>query len=106
MMILNIGNAFSQTSLTESVSSTIHENQIGIGMGVFNLGLFIAQELGTSVAAKLLDVSFLNFPFHPFFLTEQSFAYTNVTLFMLEIILYSAFMYFFVSRRAIVENFV
>ncbi|MXQ54975.1 MFS transporter [Shimazuella alba] len=98
-MVLNIGNAFSQTSLTESVSSTLHENQIGIGMGVFNLGLFFAQALGTSVAAKLLDVSFLNFPFHPFVLKEQSFVYANVTLFLLMIILYSAFMYFLFSQR-------
>ncbi|QYR19678.1 MFS transporter [Paenibacillus sp. sptzw28] len=97
--VMNLGYAFSQTSITESVSSTLRGNQIGIGMGLFSLGMFIAQALGTAVAAKLLDSSMIAFPLHPFVMGTQSLSYVNLTLLMILVILYSVFMYFLFSRR-------
>ncbi|SFB62856.1 MFS transporter, DHA2 family, metal-tetracycline-proton antiporter [Cohnella sp. OV330] len=100
LVVMNMGYAFSQTSITESVSSTLRGNQIGIGMGLFSLGMFIAQALGTAMAAKLLDVSFLAFPLHPFVMEKQSLVYVNLTLLMILVILCISFMYFLFSRRA------
>lgn len=100
LVVMNMGYAFSQTSITESVSSTLQGNLIGIGMGLFSLGMFIAQALGTAAAAKLLDVSFLVFPLHPFVTRQQSLLYGNLTLILIMIIVCSAFMYFFFSRHA------
>ncbi|NHN34766.1 MFS transporter [Paenibacillus agricola] len=100
LVVMNMGYAFSQTSITESVSSTLRGNQIGISMGLFSLGMFIAQALGTAMAAKLLDVSFLAFPLHSFVMEKQSLVYVNLTLLMILVILCSSFMYFLFSRRA------
>lgn len=52
------------------------------------------------MAAKLLDVSFLGFPLHPFVMGKQSLLYVNLTLILILVILYSSFMYFLFSRRA------
>lgn len=100
LVVMNMGYAFSQTSITESVSSTLRGHQIGIGMGLFSLGMFIAQALGTAIAAKLLDVSSLAFPLHPFVMGKQSLVYVNLTLLMILVIVCSSFMYFLFSRRA------
>ncbi|MBW7452905.1 MFS transporter [Paenibacillus sepulcri] len=100
LVVMNTGYAFAQTSITESVSSTLHRDQIGIGMGIFSLGMFIAQALGTAVAAKLLDGSFLTFQLHPFVVGKQPLLFVNLTLLMILVILCNSFMYFLFSRRA------
>ncbi|MFC5405749.1 hypothetical protein [Cohnella soli] len=99
LIVMNIGYAFSQTSITESVSSTLSEDRIGIGMGIFSLGMFIAQAVGTAVAAKLLDDSLLTLPLHPFVDRQEQLSYANLTLLMILVVLCSTFMYYLFSRR-------
>ncbi|WP_409342880.1 MFS transporter [Paenibacillus sp. MBLB4367] len=99
LAVINIGYAFTQTSITESVSSTLREDRIGIGMGLFSLSLFIAQALSTAAAAKLLDVSFLDFALHPFATGKQSYLYANLSLLLLVVIACSSLLYFVFSRR-------
>lgn len=100
LAIVNIGYAFSQTSITEGVSSTLCEDRIGVGMGMFSLGLFIAQALGTAAAAKLLDVSFLAFPLHPLASGKEAQLYANLSLLLLLVIFCSLLLYVLFSRRA------
>lgn len=100
LVVMNMGYAFSQTSITESVSSTLHGSQIGIGMGLFSLGMFIAQALGIAAAAKLLEGSLLALPLHPLVTRQQSLLYVNLTLLLVLVIACSIVMYFFFTRYA------
>lgn len=55
LALLYAGLAFAQTSLTETITRTLPNHQVGIGMGFFGLSAGVASAIGTAVFSKLLS---------------------------------------------------
>ena len=61
-MVLNyIGFAFVQTALVNAVSQTLPIEDMGVGMGVFNLAGTLAGAIGAAIVGKLLASKVLDF---------------------------------------------
>lgn len=62
-MVLNyVGFAFVQTALVNAVSQTLPIEDMGVGMGVFNLAGTLAGAIGAAIVGKLLASKILDFP--------------------------------------------
>lgn len=61
-MVLNyVGFAFVQTALVNAVSQTLPIEDMGVGMGVFNLAGTLAGAIGAAIVGKLLASKVLDF---------------------------------------------
>ena len=78
LLLTNVGFAFFQTALANSVSQTLGQHETGIGMGVFNLVGIISGALGTALVGKVLDGGWLEKPFLP--TVSQGYTYSNLML--------------------------
>ncbi|HVZ80253.1 MAG TPA: MFS transporter [bacterium] len=78
LLLTNVGFAFFQTALINSVSRTLGPQETGIGMGVFNLVAIISGALGTALVGKVLDGGWLDHPFLP--TLSRGHAYGNLML--------------------------
>ncbi|MCK9907321.1 hypothetical protein MXD63_45900, partial [Frankia sp. Cpl3] len=65
LLLVNSGYAFVQSSLANIVSGTLPREQMGVGMGLFQLTNFMSGALGGAISAKLLDHSTAGVPFNP-----------------------------------------
>jgi DHA2 family metal-tetracycline-proton antiporter-like MFS transporter len=78
LLLTNVGFAFFQTAMANSVSQTLGQHETGIGMGVFNLVGIISGALGTALVGKVLDGGWLETPFLP--TVSQGYTYSNLML--------------------------
>jgi DHA2 family metal-tetracycline-proton antiporter-like MFS transporter len=56
LVICYAGFSFLQSSLAHTVSSTLPREQMGIGMGMYNLALFMSGAFSAALIGKLLDL--------------------------------------------------
>jgi DHA2 family metal-tetracycline-proton antiporter-like MFS transporter len=61
MLLLYMGFALFQTSMINSVSQTLSNEETGAGMGVFNLATIISGVVGTALVGRILDAKWLDF---------------------------------------------
>ena len=95
LILLYIGFSFIQTALTESVTHILPVNQIGVGMGLFNMTATISGALVTALVAKAMELELFAFPFHPLIMDSHAFLYSNLILILSFLIVMSALLYFF-----------
>lgn len=80
LLLVNSGYAFVQSSLANIVSGTLPREQMGVGMGLFQLTNFMSGALGGAISAKLLDHSTAGVPFNPFSAVPEAAGYSNLYL--------------------------
>lgn len=57
LVVCYAGFSFLQSSLAHTVSSTLPREQMGIGMGMYNLALFMSGAFSAALIGKLLDLA-------------------------------------------------
>jgi len=96
LIMMYIGFSFVQTALTESVTQILPMEQIGVGMGLFNMTSIISGAVVTALVAKLMEKKLLAFPLHPLLSDSQSFVYGNLIL-LLACVVMGSVVYYFLS---------
>lgn len=99
LLMTYIGFSFIQTGMINSVSQTLPEAEIGIGMGVFNLVGIISGAIGTAVVGKSLSEKWLNFSLLPSVTVPAGYAYSNLMLMFAAVILAGGVLYFLSYRQ-------
>ncbi|TVY08482.1 MFS transporter [Paenibacillus cremeus] len=95
LILMYIGFSFLQTALTESVTQILPVQQIGVGMGFFNMTSTLAGALVTPMVAKAMDKELFAFRFHPLLSDARAYLYGNLILILSLIVIVSALMYFY-----------
>jgi DHA2 family metal-tetracycline-proton antiporter-like MFS transporter len=98
MLLIYVGFALFQTAMVNAISLALPPQDIGVGMGLFNLVSILAGAIGTALVAKILDGGWLDFAFLP--LASKGFAYSNLLVVFALIALLGAALYFRGDRRA------
>lgn len=94
LIMMYIGFSFVQTALTESVTQILPAQQIGVGMGLFNMTATLAGAVVTALVAKAIEKELFAFPFHPFISDSHAYLYGNLILMTCLVVVASALLYF------------
>lgn len=93
LLLTYVGFSLFQTAMINSVSQTLPEEETGVGMGVFNLIATISGAVGTAIAGKLLDGKWLEFSFLPTITASKGYAYSNLLLLFLLVLVAGGMLY-------------
>lgn len=93
LILMYIGLSFVQTALTESVTQILPTQQIGVGMGLFNMMSIISGAFVTSLVAKSMEQELFAFKLHPAVSDAQAYLYANMILFLSLAVMASAILY-------------
>ncbi|MEW9673994.1 MFS transporter [Ammoniphilus sp. 3BR4] len=101
LVICYLGFSTIQSSLANSVSHTLAREQIGVGMGIYNLFFFMAGAFRSTIAGKILDDSGAGARLNPWAFFEEGAVNSNLYLVFLAIILISlaVFSFTFPTQR-------
>jgi DHA2 family metal-tetracycline-proton antiporter-like MFS transporter len=94
LIMMYIGFSFVQTALTESVTQILPVQQIGVGMGLFNMISTISGAVVTALVAKATEQELFAFPLNPFISNSHAYIYGNLILFLAFVVMASALLYF------------
>ncbi|CAM4238553.1 MFS transporter [Paenibacillus alkaliterrae] len=76
----NVGQTFMQIAMSNTISTTLAKEQIGVGMGLMSLLNFISGAMTTSVIGKMLDAKETSLQLNPFAVNEGANLYSNIFL--------------------------
>ena len=99
LILMYIGLSFVQTALTESVTQIMPVEQIGVGMGLFNMTSIISGAVVTALVAKAMKQELFAFRFHPFISDPHAYMYANLLLFLCLVVIASGLLYFLAFRK-------
>ncbi|MGZ4106351.1 MAG: MFS transporter [Tumebacillaceae bacterium] len=94
LVFMYIGFSFVQTALTESVTQILPVDQIGVGMGLFNMTATISGAIVTALVAKAMEQNLFAFPLHPLISDPQAYMYANLILILCLVVIASTLLYF------------
>ncbi len=80
MLLVYVGFALFQTAMVNAVSQTLPPEEMGVGMGLFNLVGILSGAIGTAIVGKLLGSGLLDFSLLPFASAPKSFVYSNLMI--------------------------
>ena len=92
MLLIYVGFALFQTALVDAISQTLSPQEMGVGMGLFNLMGILSGAIGTALVGRILGAGWLDFPFLS--LASRGFAYSNLMLAFIPICLLGVAFYF------------
>jgi len=95
-----MGFALFQTSIAHMVSSTLPREQLGVGMGVYNLFFFMSGAFSAAFIGKLLDISRDHAPINPLTATVSAGPYSNLFLLLGAVLLCAALLFYVTLRSA------
>jgi DHA2 family metal-tetracycline-proton antiporter-like MFS transporter len=98
LIICYSGFALLQSSLPHAVSIELHKEQIGIGMGIYNLFFFISGAFSTAVIGRLLDPGIAGFCINPLNLCVQGWIYSNIFFLLAIVVTVAALIFYFTFR--------
>ena len=96
LVLCYMGFSLLQSSFAHVVSSTLPADQLGIGMGVYNLFFFMSGAFSAAFIGKLLDISKDITPINPLTVTLSAGPFSNLFL-LLALIVFSAASFFYVT---------
>jgi len=99
LILMYIGFSFMQTALAESITQILPNDQIGVGMGFYNMTATISGAVVTALIAKAMEQELFAIPLHPFNTDSQSYVYSNLILVLSVVVVVSAFLYFVTFGR-------
>ena len=92
-----------QSSLAHTVSSVLPKEELGIGMGMYNLFFFMSGAFSAAVVGKFLDVSKGQAPVNPLAITFSGGPYSNLNL-LIAAIVGLALLLFYMTFRGVPEK--
>lgn len=87
LVLCYAGFSFLQSSLAHTVSDTLPKEQMGIGMGIYNLSTFLAGAFNAALIGKVLDHTKGHSPINPLTSVAAAGPYSNLFLFLAVIVL-------------------
>ncbi|MET3699716.1 DHA2 family metal-tetracycline-proton antiporter-like MFS transporter [Bacillus oleivorans] len=104
LILANIGQTFMQVVMQNTVSRTLSDEQVGIGMGFFTMMNFIAGSAATTLMGKVLDLT-ASVHFNPLQVFDHATVYSNAffilfVILVLVVVLYTAFIKFSTEPEA------
>ena len=100
MLLVYVGFALFQTAMVNAISQTLPPDEMGVGMGLFNLVGIISGAIGTAVVAKALAGRWLDFSILPYGSPPASYEYSNLMLAFALVAVLGGALYFRASARA------
>lgn len=94
LIVMYIGFSLLQTALAESITQIMPPDQIGVGMGFFNMTSILSGAVVTALVAKALEQKLFAFPLHPFVFHADSYQYGNLILLLSLVVIGSAILYY------------
>ncbi|MCY9697315.1 MFS transporter [Paenibacillus alginolyticus] len=94
LIMMYIGFSFMQTALTETITQILPVQQIGVGMGFFNMTSTISGAVVTALVAKVMEKELLAFPLHPLISDSHAYLYGNLILILCLVVIASTLLYF------------
>ncbi|MFM1650734.1 MFS transporter [Brevibacillus sp. B_LB10_24] len=104
LIMMYIGFSFLQTALAESVTQILPADQIGIGMGFYNMTSTISGAVVTALVAKAMEQKLFAFPLHPLISDAHAYVYGNLILFLSFIVLAVALFYLFSFGKKVPQS--
>ena len=80
LIVCYVGFSFMQSSLAHTVSGTLPRNQMGVGMGMYNLFFFMSGAFSAALIGRVLDVTKGHAPVNPLAAGEIAGPYSNLFL--------------------------
>lgn len=80
MLLTYVGFALFQTAIVNAISQTLPSEEMGVGMGLFNLIGTLSGAIGAAVVGRIIDGAWLEFPILPFPSPASGYAYANLAL--------------------------
>ncbi|MBW1785349.1 MAG: MFS transporter [Deltaproteobacteria bacterium] len=105
LILCYIGFTLLQSSFAHMVSSTLPADQMGAGMGMYNLFFFMAGALSTACTGKMLDISEGQSPLNPLAIVASSGPYSNLYLLLAAVVFLALFFFFAVFRKSARHDF-
>ncbi|WP_216829728.1 MFS transporter [Alkalihalobacterium elongatum] len=91
---------FFQTAIASLISCVLPENQIGIGMGIFNLFNFMSSAIGAAIIGKILDYSTIGVSINPFVKeTGEVATYSNIFIGMGFLVVLNGLFFYLATRK-------
>ena len=100
LILCYIGFTLLQSSFAHMVSTTLPGDQMGIGMGMYNLFFFMAGALSAACTGKMLDVSEGRSPLNPLAVVPSAGAYSNLYIMLTAVVFLALFIFFIVFRKS------
>ena len=95
-----MGFSLFQASIAHKVSSTLPRDQLGVGMGVYNLFFFMSGAFSAAFIGKLLDISRYHAPINPLTAAVSAGPYSNLFLLLGAVLLCAAWLFYMTLRNA------
>jgi DHA2 family metal-tetracycline-proton antiporter-like MFS transporter len=94
LILCYIGFSLIQSSIAHKVSTTLPSDQLGIGMGIYNLVFFMSGAFSAAVIGKMLDISQHHPPLNPLAMIISSGPYSNLFLLLAVSVLLAALLFY------------
>ncbi|MBD2843670.1 MFS transporter [Paenibacillus sp. IB182496] len=96
LILCMVSFPFFQASTASLVSTTLPADQIGVGMGIYNLCNFMAGAFGGAIIGRILDFGLRGAPFNPFSFAEGGESvYSNLFLGITALTVLNAIIFYF-----------
>ncbi len=99
LVLCYVGFSLMQSSIAYKVSLTLPIDQLGVGMGIYNLFFFMSGAFSASVIGKLLDISKQNSALNPLAIVAHAGSYSNLFLLLAASVLCAALLFYLTFRR-------
>jgi DHA2 family metal-tetracycline-proton antiporter-like MFS transporter len=94
LILGNLGQTFMQIALSKTVSGTLAKAQIGVGMGLFSMNMFISGAVSATLVGKILDFGEPMIRLNPLLGDRAGLAYSNI-FFVFAILIIAVFFLFY-----------
>nr|WP_272945275.1 MFS transporter [Paenibacillus gorillae] len=100
LTLITVGYAFAYGPLFTGAISTLNQNEMGTGIGLFNFTCYLSNALGISLSGILLN-SNISKTIHIFNVNEKLGVYTNAFLFFAITALIGTIVYYVSTRKQV-----
>jgi DHA2 family metal-tetracycline-proton antiporter-like MFS transporter len=97
LIVCYAGFSFLQSSMAHTISSTLPREQMGAGMGMYNMFFFTSGAISAALIGKLLDLSRGRAPMNPF-AVDAAGPYSNVYLLLAGVVTIAAVVFVLTFR--------
>ncbi|MGP4039074.1 MFS transporter [Gracilibacillus sp. D59] len=104
LTIGDVGAAFILITLSNTISQTLPNEQIGVGMGIFSMLNFMAGSVAGAVYGKVVDLGAV-VNWNPANLFSAGFVYSNIYLFLALLLVSIILLYYFQLQKASSKHF-
>lgn len=100
----NLGQTFITIALSNTVSRTLSRAQAGVGMGLFQMLMFISGAIFNTLEGKVLDFNPANFQLNFFLINPGGVVYSNIFAIMALVVALNTLLYYKVLGKEAVNQ--